>query len=173
MLRNVPTLVAESYLECVRNFLPCEFPRWAGVRSRLFAGVQRSRGRAEGQDANVGETLCPALVSVSTTAWAEIVSGTGTYGTLVVAEDAFFLSAMCPIYLIWGRSSYKMTRPYGTHWCHAPVPLRGRAEGGGGATATLGRPNGGIPGKGFGTTVVGGPAAGVLADCAFRTICRD
>ena len=35
-----------------------------------------------------------------------------------VAENALFVSAMCPICLIWGRSSYEMTGFYGTHRCH-------------------------------------------------------
>ena len=72
-----------------------------------------------------GETWCPGFVSLCITAWAEIVSEKGTDGTLVVAENAFFVSAMCPICLIRGRSSYEMKGSYGTR----PVPLRGRADG--------------------------------------------
>ena len=34
-----------------------------------------------------------------------IVSGKGRNETLVVAENVFFVSGMCPICLIWGRSS--------------------------------------------------------------------
>ena len=52
------------------------------------------------------------------------------------------------------------------------VPLRGRADGRGGGAATFGLPNGGIPARGFLTTVIGGPATGGLIDCVFRTICR-
>ena len=53
------------------------------------------------------------------------------------------------------------------------VPLRGLA--GGGAAATLGLPNGGVRARDSRTAVVGvvgGPATGVLGDCAFGTICR-
>ena len=79
--------------------------------------------RLAGHEGGVwGETWCLALVSVCTTAWAEIVSGKGTNETLVVAENALFVSAMC---LIWGRSRYEMT---GFLW-DTPVPLRGYADG--------------------------------------------
>ena len=85
-----------------------------------------------------GETWCLALVSVCTTAWAEIVSGKGTDGTLVVAKNACFVSAMCLICLIWGRSSYEMT---GFLW-DTPVPLRSHAKGRVARPATHGLPGG-------------------------------
>ena len=93
-----------------------------------------------------GETWCPGLVSVCTTAWEEIVSGKGTDGTLVVAGNAFVVSAMCLICLIWGRSRYEMT---GFLW-DTPVPLRGYAGGRVAGPQQLGRSNGGIPARDFG-----------------------
>ena len=47
-----------------------------------------------------------------------IVSGKGRDETLVVAENAFFVSEMCPICFTWGRFSYEMMGFYGTHRCH-------------------------------------------------------
>ena len=47
-----------------------------------------------------------------------IVSEKGRDETLVVAENVFFVSGMCPICLIWVRSSYELTGSYGTHRYH-------------------------------------------------------
>ena len=114
-----------------------------------------------------GETWCPGFVSVCTTAWAEIVSRKGTDETLVVAENAFVVPAMCLICLIWVGPATKL-RGLMRHTRNIERPCGWQ----GGGAAILGQPNVGIPATGFRTTVVGIPATGVLADCVCGTICR-
>ena len=55
-----------------------------------------------------------------------IVSENGRDETLVIAENAFFVSEMCPICLIWDRSSYGMAGFHGTHRSHREATPKAR-----------------------------------------------